>query len=96
VLYTSPRLAAEGLTTFVVIAAAAGLGTAFATDGASAVLDAAHRESRPRGSTSTFEASLAGHQIGRFIGEMAAPATHLFVKTLAAAALLMAPLLSAL
>jgi K(+)-stimulated pyrophosphate-energized sodium pump len=94
VLYTSPGLAAEGLTSFVVTASATGLGMALATDGASAVLKAAHRESRPRGSASTFEASLVGHQIGRFMGDMAAPAAHLLVKTFAAAALVIAPLLA--
>ena len=94
-LYMSPTLAAEGLTAFVVIAAATGLGAALAADGVSAALGVTHRESRPRGSPSGFEASLAGNQIGSFIGDMAAPAAHLFIKTLAAAALVIAPLLAA-
>jgi K(+)-stimulated pyrophosphate-energized sodium pump len=94
-LYTSPGLAAEGLTSFVVIAAATGLGAALATDGSGAVLGAAHRASRPRGSSQGFEASLAGHALGSFIGDAAGPAAHLFVKATAAAALIVAPLLSA-
>ena len=94
VLYMSPALAAEGLTAFVVIAAVTGLGAALVADGASAVLGATHRESRPRGSSSGFEAALTGDQVGRFIGDMAAPAAHLFVKALAAAALVIAPLLA--
>lgn len=92
-LYTSSSLAAEGLTAFVVIAAATGLATALATDGAHSVLGAAQRESRPRGVSAAADASFAG-QIGSFIGDMFAPAAHSFPKALAAAALVIAPLLS--
>jgi Na+/H+-translocating membrane pyrophosphatase len=92
-LYTSSSLAAEGLTAFVVIAAATGLTTALATDGAHSVLGASQRESRPRGHAAGVDASAAG-QIGSFIGDMFAPAAHLFAKALAAAALVIAPFLS--
>ncbi len=92
-LYTSSSLAAEGLTAFVVIAAATGLATALATDGAHSVLGAAQRESRPWGS-STGHLPAIGGQIGSFFGDMFAPAAHSFPKALAAAALVIAPLLS--
>jgi K(+)-stimulated pyrophosphate-energized sodium pump len=92
-LYTSSSLAAEGLTAFVVIAAATGLTTALATDGAHAVLGASQRESRPRGAAAGVDASAAS-QIGSFIGDMFAPAAHLFAKALAAGALVIAPFLS--
>jgi K(+)-stimulated pyrophosphate-energized sodium pump len=92
-LYTSSSLAAEGLTAFVVIAAATGLTTALATDGAHSVLGAAQRESRPWGSSAGPLSSI-GAQLGSFIGDMFAPAAHSFPKALAAAALVIAPLLS--
>ncbi|HVW28955.1 MAG TPA: sodium/proton-translocating pyrophosphatase [Polyangiaceae bacterium] len=92
-LYTSSSLAAEGLTAFVVIAAATGLATALATDGAHSVLGAAQRESRPWGASAGPPASFAG-QLGSFIGDMFAPAAHSFPKALAATALVIAPLLS--
>ncbi len=92
-LYTSSSLAAEGLTAFVVIAAATGLATALATDGAYSVLGAAQRESRPRGGTGGPDASVAA-QLGSFIGDMFAPTVHSFPKAFAAAALVIAPLLS--
>jgi K(+)-stimulated pyrophosphate-energized sodium pump len=95
VLYTSDGLAREGLAAFVVIASATGLGAALATDGSRTVLGAAYRASRPRGTSTGLEASLAGHALGSFLGDVAAPATHLFVKATAAAALLVAPFLSA-
>jgi K(+)-stimulated pyrophosphate-energized sodium pump len=92
-LYTSSSLAAEGLTAFVVIAAATGLATALATDGAHSVLGAAQRESRPWGDSAGHHPSI-GAQIGSFFGDMVAPAAHSFPKALAAAALVIAPLLS--
>jgi Na+/H+-translocating membrane pyrophosphatase len=95
VLYTGAGLAREGLAAFVVIASATGLGAALATDGSRTVLGAAYRASRPRGSSAGLDASLAGHALGSFLGDVAAPATHLFVKATAAAALLVAPFLSA-
>lgn len=94
VLYTGTGLAREGLAAFVVIASATGLGAALATDGSRTVLGAAYRASRPRGVSAGLEASLAGHALGSFLGDVAAPATHLFVKATAAAALLVAPFLS--
>jgi K(+)-stimulated pyrophosphate-energized sodium pump len=94
VLYTGTGLAAEGLAAFVVIASATGLGAALATDGSRTVLGAAYRASRPRGNSAGLEASLAGHALGSFLGDVAAPATHLFVKATAAAALLVAPFLA--
>jgi K(+)-stimulated pyrophosphate-energized sodium pump len=93
-LYRSSGLAAEGLTSFVVIAAATSLATALATDGAHSVLGAAQREIRPRGASAGVDASVAGHQIGTFIGDMFAPAARLFAIALAASALVIAPLLS--
>src|SRR5206468_3041244 len=93
-LYSSSSLAAEGLTAFVVIAAATSLTTALATDGAHSVLGAAQRESRPRGASAGLDAAVAGHQLGTFIGDMFAPAARLFAITLAASALVIAPLLS--
>ena len=95
-LYTTAGLAKEGLTCFVVVASATGLGTALSANGARAVLGAAYRASRPRGVSPGFEVSLAGHTLGSFMGGATAPATHLFVKAAAAAALLVAPLLSGL
>ena len=95
VLYTGTGLAREGLAAFVVIASATGLGAALATDGSRTVLGAAYRASRPRGTSAGLDASLAGHALGSFLGDVAGPATHLFVKATAAAALLVAPFLSA-
>jgi K(+)-stimulated pyrophosphate-energized sodium pump len=95
-LYTTAGLAKEGLTCFVVVAAATGLGTALSANGTRAVLSAAYRASRPRGVSPGFEASLAGHTLGSFVGGASAPAARLFVKASAAAALLVAPLLSLL
>ncbi|HEX7670276.1 MAG TPA: sodium/proton-translocating pyrophosphatase [Polyangiaceae bacterium] len=95
-LYTTAGLAKEGLTCFVVVASATGLGTALSANGTRAVLTSAYRASRARGVSPGFEASLAGHTLGSFMGGASAPATHLFVKASAAAALLVAPLLSLL
>lgn len=92
-LYTSSGLAAEGLTSFVVLAAATGLGTVLANDGSRGVLGAAHRANRARGGTGS-EATLASQALGAFSGEIVAPAAHLFVKATAATVLLIAPLLS--
>jgi Na+/H+-translocating membrane pyrophosphatase len=94
-LYTTSGLAAEGLTSFVVLAAATGLGTALANDGSRGVLGAAHRASRARGGGTGSEATLASQALGAFSGEIVAPAAHYFVKAIAATALLIAPLLSA-
>jgi hypothetical protein len=94
-LYTTAGLAKEGLTCFVVVASATGLGTALSANGSRAVLSAAYRANRPRGASHGFEASLAGHWLGSFMGGAIAPATHLFVKAAAATALLVAPFLSA-
>jgi K(+)-stimulated pyrophosphate-energized sodium pump len=91
-LYTSSGLAAEGLTSFVVLAAVTGLGTALANDGSRGVLRAAQRVNRARGAGS--EATLEGHALSSFFGEITGPAAHLFVKTAAATALVIAPLLS--
>ncbi len=91
VLYMSPALAVEGLTAFVAIAAATGLGAALAADGASAVLEVTCRENRSGGNPS----ALAGYQIGSFIGETGRPAAQLFIKTFAATALVIAPMLIA-
>lgn len=92
-LYTSSGLAAQGLTSFVVLAAATGLGTVLANDGSRGVLGAAHRANRVRGGTGS-EATLASQALGAFSGEIVAPAAHLFVKATAATVLLIAPLLS--
>lgn len=93
-LYTSSDLAAEGLTSFVVLAAATGLGTALANDGSRGALSAAHRANRVRGDSAASDAALDGHALGSFFGEIASPAAQLFVKACAATALSIAPLLS--
>lgn len=94
VLYTSPGIATEGLTSFVVIASATGLGAALTTDGSRAVLGAAYRASRPRGSSPGFEALLSGHAFGSIAFDMVASSAHSFVNTIATVALLIAPLLN--
>jgi Na+/H+-translocating membrane pyrophosphatase len=94
-LYITSGVAAEGLTSFVVLAAATGLGTALANDGSRGVLGAAHRANRARGGGTGSEATLASQALGAFSGEIVAPAAHHFVKATAATALLIAPLLSA-
>jgi Na+/H+-translocating membrane pyrophosphatase len=94
-LYTSSGLAAEGLTSFVVFAAATGLGTALANDGSRGVLGAAHRANRARGGGTGSEATLASQALGAFSAEIVAPAAHVFVTATATTALLIAPLLSA-
>lgn len=94
VLYTSPGIATEGLTSFVVIASATGLGAALAMDGSRAVLGAAYRASRPRGTSPGFEALLSSHAFGSIAFDMVASSAHSFVKTAATMALLIAPLLT--
>lgn len=94
VLYTSAGLATEGLTSFVVIASAVGLGAALTSDGSRAVLGAAYRASRPRGSSPGFEASLSGHAFGSFAFDVTAFSVRLFVITVATVALFLVPLLA--
>jgi len=95
-LYKSPGSAAEGVTAFVAFAAATGVGVSFLGAGARAVLGAAHRASRPRGASAGFEASLAGHSVGEFLGSYASPLIQLFANGTAVAALLIAPALARL
>lgn len=94
-LYTSPGLAAEGLTSFVVLASATGLGIALANAGSRGALGAAHRVTRLRGGAADAEAVLAGQALGTFFGDITAPAAHLYVTATATMALVIAPLLSA-
>ena len=95
-LYTSSDLVAEGLTSFVVLASATGLGIALANDGSRSVLGAAHRANRLHGGGAGSEAALAGQALGTFFGDIAAPAAHLYLTATAAMALVIAPLISTL
>jgi Na+/H+-translocating membrane pyrophosphatase len=88
--YPASALALDGLYAFVVMASLTGVGAALVADGAGAALGAAHREARPRASSSSSEATVAGHQVGHLVGNVVAPAAHLFIATLAATALLLA------
>ena len=76
-----------------IVAGRGAVASALATDGAYSVLGAAQRESRPRGGTGGPDASVAA-QLGSFIGDLFAPTVHSFPKAFAAAALVIAPLLS--
>jgi K(+)-stimulated pyrophosphate-energized sodium pump len=89
----SPGLLADGLTSFVVVAAVTGLGAALVIDGARAALGNARRASRPRGSAPGYSASVSGDVVADILGNVAGPAAHLMGKTGAALLLALAPFL---
>lgn len=93
IIYRSNGLAIQGLAAFVVIAAVTGVGTALAADGARAVLNAAHRLQRPRGSSAGFDISITGNAIADFIGRSAGPAALMAAKATAMVALVVASFL---
>jgi K(+)-stimulated pyrophosphate-energized sodium pump len=89
----SSDLAAQALSAFVVVTAATGLALALAGSGASTVLGATHRASRPRDGEPGADAVFGGHALGSFMGSAVAPAASLFIKASAATALIVAPFL---
>jgi len=88
-----PGLSAQAVAAFVLVSAAAGLGTALAADGARVTLAAARRSIRPRRTGTAFLAALSGDALGGVLGNACGPAAHLLVKGAAIAALVVAPLL---
>ena len=95
-LYRSagPSVPIEGLTAFVAVAAVTSLSAALGLEGARAALLALRRAHPVRGSSSGYAASVSIDAVGDLLGNSAAPASHLYVKAAAAAALALAPFLS--
>ncbi|HVJ15893.1 MAG TPA: sodium/proton-translocating pyrophosphatase [Polyangiaceae bacterium] len=89
----NPWLLAEGLTSFVVVAAITGLGAALVAFGARAALGSARRATRSRGSSPEFAASVSGDVVADILGNVAGPAAHLMGKAGAALLLALAPFL---
>jgi K(+)-stimulated pyrophosphate-energized sodium pump len=88
-----PGLWAEGLMSFVVVAAVTGLGAALAVDAARATLGAARRAGRPRSNTD-FGASVPRAAAFDLIGNSAGPAAYLVVKAAAVSSLIVASFLT--
>jgi K(+)-stimulated pyrophosphate-energized sodium pump len=84
-------LGRSGLVVFVAAASLAGLCLAWALEGARAALGTARRLHRPQPGTPSLSAVLTGDAIADVLGNVAAPAAQLVAKTVAVAALVVAP-----
>jgi Na+/H+-translocating membrane pyrophosphatase len=87
----SPALGRSGLVVFVAAASLAGLCLGWALEGARATLGTARRLHRPQPAAPSLPAALTGDAIADVLGNVAAPAAQLVVKTVAVAALVVAP-----
>jgi hypothetical protein len=93
VVYPSSRqLLADGLSSFIVVAAVTGLGAALVVDGARAALGSARRATRPRGSSPGYAAAVSGDVVADVLN-VAGPAALLMGKAGAALLLALAPFL---
>jgi Na+/H+-translocating membrane pyrophosphatase len=91
---TDPRLAVEGLASFVVVATATALAASLAVDSTRATLSVARRLSKPRGSSAGFAASVGSNALAGIMGNAAGPAAHFLVKATAITSIVLVPLLS--
>jgi hypothetical protein len=89
--HAGSALGRSGLVVFVAAASLAGLCLAWALEGARAALGTARRLHRPQPGTPFLPAALTGDAIADVLGNVAAPAAQLVAKTVAVAALVVAP-----
>jgi hypothetical protein len=89
----APDLAVAGLSASVLAAAALGLTLALQFDGLRALVGSVRRANRAREGSSLFAPSITADAVADVFGNSASPALQLTVKALAAAALVVAPLL---
>ncbi len=89
----SAGIAAQGLVSFVVVAALTGLALALALEGLRTTLAAARRAASQRG-TQGYHSAVSANAVAEMLGSSAGPAAHILARAAAVAALVVAPFLS--